>query len=344
MTSQRINILYLPYNNAGGHFIDWSILFVSGQEHYVTPNGSIIPLIINPDTRNNRNLHAHETTMAAGFDHLKQIIKIIQDSKVAVANIYCTRAMHNHVLAKIYGADCRMDSSTFEQREHANSIIEQDNQAMLEWIQQQQLPLIFVDYLPADIKSIVYNDRFPAFNNKEMGTVDTLWSTINQTFFTQAEQSFSNEIWDQREKYALTLQPVQYEAGLYELINQQVPHLYYNTDAIWNDMPDCLVEMCNFLNLTIDPVRFELWHEQYRHWREKHDIGFARDFDRIIDSIVNNRWMSLTRYRLDFFKEVLIQQALIQKHNLNLKTWQLTRFPDNTQDLHKLLEDNIHTV
>jgi hypothetical protein len=344
MTSQKINILYLPYNNAGGHFIDWSILFVSGQDHYVTPMGSVVPLMLDPNTRHNRNLHAHQTTMAAGFDHLKQIIKTIQDSKVAVANIYCTRAMHNHILASTYGPECRMDSSTFEQREHANLLIKQDNLDMLCWIQQQKFPLMFIDYLPADIISIVYNDRFPAFNNKEMGTVDTLWSTINQTFFTQAEQSFGNEVWDQREKYALTLQPVAYEADLYQLIDQHRPHLYYNTDAIWNDMPNCLIEMCEFAGLPVDTARFELWQEHYRHWREKHDIGFARDFDRIIDCIVNNRWMSLTRYRLDFFKEVLIQQALIQKHNLNLRTWQLVKFPNNTQDLHKLLESNIHTV
>ena len=31
---------------------------------------------------------------------------------------------------------------------------------------------------------------------------------------------------------------------------------------------------------------------------------------------------------------------IIYKHNLGLKTWQLEKFPANTQDLHTLLESN----
>jgi hypothetical protein len=54
--------------------------------------------------------------------------------------------------------------------------------------------------------------------------------------------------------------------------------------------------------------------------------------------------MSLERFNLDFYKEVIIQNALLYKQNLNLKNWQLEKFPANTQDLHKLLEPNIHQL
>ena len=45
---------------------------------------------------------------------------------------------------------------------------------------------------------------------------------------------------------------------------------------------------------------------------------------------------------MNFYKEVMIQQALIRRHSLNLKTWQLETFPANTQELYKLLEPSLH--
>ena len=45
---------------------------------------------------------------------------------------------------------------------------------------------------------------------------------------------------------------------------------------------------------------------------------------------------------MDLWQEAIVQHILIYKYNLNLKNWQLKKFPDNTQDLHKLLETNIH--
>ena len=35
---------------------------------------------------------------------------------------------------------------------------------------------------------------------------------------------------------------------------------------------------------------------------------------------------------------------LIYKYGLNLKTWQLEKFPNNTKQLHELLEENIHPI
>ena len=48
--------------------------------------------------------------------------------------------------------------------------------------------------------------------------------------------------------------------------------------------------------------------------------------------------------RLTLKQESIIQHCLIYWHNLNLKTWGLTHFPNNARLLHQLLEPNIHTV
>jgi len=38
----------------------------------------------------------------------------------------------------------------------------------------------------------------------------------------------------------------------------------------------------------------------------------------------------------------MMQHALIYKHGLTLKGWGLENFPDDTKDLHQLLEPNVY--
>jgi hypothetical protein len=70
-------------------------------------------------------------------------------------------------------------------------------------------------------------------------------------------------------------------------------------------------------------------------------LQFEYNYKHIVESIVNN-WS----YPIDltFDQEIVIQHCLIYHYGLNLKTWQLEKFPNNTQDLHKLLEPNIHPL
>jgi hypothetical protein len=70
-------------------------------------------------------------------------------------------------------------------------------------------------------------------------------------------------------------------------------------------------------------------------------LEFCYNYKHIVDSVVNNWYYQID---LTFEQEVVIQHCLIYQHNLNLKTWELTKFPSNTQDLHKLLEPNIHPI
>ena len=61
----------------------------------------------------------------------------------------------------------------------------------------------------------------------------------------------------------------------------------------------------------------------------------------IIESILKNNYIDLTKFNLDIVQEATIQHELLYKHNLNLKTWQLEKFMDSKQ-LHSLLEPNIY--
>ena len=99
-----------------------------------------------------------------------------------------------------------------------------------------------------------------------------------------------------------------------------------------------------YLDLDIVPERLSAWIPVYRRWQsiQSRSLKFAINLPYIIDAIVNNWYYELDD--LSFEQEVIIQHFLIYKHNLNLKTWKLSKFPDNTQQLHDLLEANIHVV
>ena len=59
-----------------------------------------------------------------------------------------------------------------------------------------------------------------------------------------------------------------------------------------------------------------------------------------IFAIVDNFYYDIGEYKLNIAQEAAIQHVMLYKYNLNFKIWQLEKFPNNTQDLHKLLEPN----
>jgi hypothetical protein len=49
--------------------------------------------------------------------------------------------------------------------------------------------------------------------------------------------------------------------------------------------------------------------------------------------------MDLDRFKIDLFKEAIIQHVLISKYNLTIDT-QLNRLPANTKDIYVLLKEH----
>ena len=99
-----------------------------------------------------------------------------------------------------------------------------------------------------------------------------------------------------------------------------------------------------FLNIAIDVKVWDHWVDVYHNWQEMqlNILEFNINFDHIMNAIVNNWYYEIGD--LTFEQEIIIQHCLIYQHGLNLKTWQLEKFPANAQDLHKLLEPNIHVL
>jgi hypothetical protein len=332
-----INLLFIPYHNTGGHFIDWSLYFVTAQEHYISKNNQVIPVIQTVNEKTN-NWHQHQSIMIQGFANLKNMLSLFNDQHV---NFYVGMLPIETALETLFNTD--IQSATVEQRSAAYTYILKDFEAMLRWTQNQKLMPVIFDYCESDLLSIFYNDRFPMWNQQKVKDLFVKQELHDQAFFKQSIEKFDQEIWDKRERLSLNMSKPN-NCKIHQMINHSEGHLYYTTDDVWNNMPAIITEICTVLQLPLDSEKFKIWQKIYAQWRTVHDPYFGRHFDRIINSIVNGHYMRLDRFNLNFFQEALIQNALITKHNVNLKTWLLEKFPNNTQELHKLLEPNIHIL
>ena len=345
MNSTKFVFLFFPYHNTGGHFIIWSLYFLSNQTRYLANDNQIFDCVVDPDNTA-KNFHQQEVLMTRGFENTKQKYSsaVNLNSDLPVVCFYINPLAMNQALQELFAIT--IAESTAAQQQLAHDYIFEDTKKLLNWVQQHDLPLVQVEYNLNDLLNITYNDRYPVgFDGASVGSIDANWEIYEKTFFAGIDNKFNDTTWDKREKLAL----ISYDYTPVSLrycsaINKNLPHLLYTTDDAWNDLFSVATEILHFIDIPLGPTQNEKWQLVYNNWRLKHDQYFSRHFDRIINAIVHNEYLNLERFNLDFYKEVLIQNALLYKHNLNLKNWQLEKFPANTQDLHKLLEPNIHQL
>lgn len=335
-------MLVIPHHNTGGHFVIWSLLYCSRHDT-TTVQRAATDVVSVENFTNQKNFHQQEAYTVTGLEHLQREIEFLHSNpSLPNAVLYLNDRCIDEVVESMFGVT--ISNARPDQISVAEQFIKSDGRAMLEWIQQENLPLIYLDYTAADLHSRFYNDRFPLFFTQPVDSIDRRWDLFQQTYFAGSELNWSeNNIWDRRERMAINL-CMDPAPDYYQFVDRKQPHLYYTTDDLWNDLQRVIPEMLKFLDWELDNERFAKWLSVYQKWRLNHDFAFSRNFDQIIDAIINNQFMSLERYNMTFWHEVLIQHCLIHKHNLNLRTWQLEKFPNNTQAIHALLEKNIHII
>ena len=329
-------MLFVPFHNAGGHFLDWSLQYVCGELPWHTNKIDLV---------GKRNWHNHESTMVHGFqEFLLQWKQLQQQSVKNFENIYVMPLSLVNAVHQMHGLT--IDKSSHQQRQEAICYMHDDTIKMLTWAQDHDMMPVIVDYTFSDWYSVVYNDRSPEdLAGRPTQDLHQAYNQYIDCFFDRTPQCWDQDnIWDRREQLALILRFENLPLQIDLVYNAHRPHLLYNTDDIWNNLPAVLQEICAELGLKFYHDRFQHWQPVYQQWREVHDPYFGRHLDRIIDAIVYNKYLSLKRFRMGFWHEVLIQNRLLLKHQLNLRTWQLEKFPDNTQALHQLLEPSIHSI
>jgi hypothetical protein len=167
-------------------------------------------------------------------------------------------------------------------------------------------------------------------------------------FFKKSKENWNDldltNVWDQREFLALNFRPFD-NISMTANLDLSRDHYHINTIELWDRFDEGVDDLFRYLEIDIDNNKFKKWIDVYYHWKKVHKdrLFFTWYFDIIIDYVIKGYNLDLTRFNLDLCREAAIQHALIYKHNLNLKTWQLEKFT-NTRQLHELLEPNIHPL
>jgi hypothetical protein len=321
-----MNISVLTDPGVGGTFVSWSLYFLSGQDHYWyyrTNSQQLLP----HDPLSAVNSHQF---MANQFNNSKDLELFKQ---VSSSNKPGPIVSYMHPWGPAYS-------------------VEQTKQA-LNYLAQHADRCVTVT-VPQDhyFYHCKYQGRVLCSKLTQPTEVSLSWQEQHADFVSyffadaqaQWQQMGLTQIWDQREFLALNLRPYHDRVQLSTLLQQSNA---YHMDArdVWFMLDSAVVDLMNWLGLPLVASRLQHWQLVYQTWRKYHHnrVRFFWYFDSIIEAILNNHSMSLDRFDLDLVQESVIQHELIYRHGLNFKTFQLEKF-HSTQQLHALLEPNIHPV
>jgi hypothetical protein len=327
--------------SVGCTFLDWSIHFLSGQDKFFSVDKNTwIDLINNP--LNILNAHGHQKNHPSGFDSTKKFVEILLQQNSLTS--YYPFPLYLDVAAQRLEIDSH--SPTPEEWKPIYDYRNNDFNQLLKFSDQQHAKIIFIwldEQLPMYRKMIRAKERMLFSPDTPMSS-DDMRNEIDLLFFKDSAKTWSqlglNNVWDIRERLALS-QPIE-DTHPFK-IDFSFEHYWLDSQSWWYNGKQEIKSIMNWVELPIDNDRYNQWVPIYEDWQQiqMNSLRFQYNYKHIVDCVVNN-WS----YNIDltFDQEVVIQHLLIYQHNLNLKTWQLKKFPGNTKDLHLLLEPNIHPL
>jgi len=345
---KNISCLFNSAHNIGNHFINWSMYFLSGDSdiyYFDKVSGYMKEKIcMNPISKHNVNAHNHYVPQNLGYEELKYTISSIPNTH-DMKHVQFTTLTMSMVMEK-YMPSTNVESLTQHQLGKIDQIKMADLSKCVNYINDNNYPLVYIKYNIIDVLSNFYNNRhLMHYNSKYIyNDMNECMEDYEKKFFNMAKTKFKTDfIWDRREKLALNIMPFYFNNYLYDdYFLENISHITYDTIDIFDNLNNVIRDICSYCNIHVDESRFEKWIPIYNEWKKVHDTVFSRDFWKIIDAINNNEYMELSSYNIDFYKEVLILYGLMYKYDMNIKSWTLEKFPLNTQKIHLLLEKNIH--
>lgn len=312
----------------GGTFLTWSLYYLSGQtEYYSVKQQQKTSLILDPVT--DRNAHGFQPNQAITSADVIDYIDALSSRPVEEFNVmYFHNLRHcNHQPGG--PTSIAIDETT----KHFKKIV-------CLTISPQHALYQFVYNKRALTHNPKTGQRFSSYQEQHQHFIKTYFKQDQKTW----QQQGLTEIWDQREFLALNTQPFD-RVNITNVHDFAFDHFYLDSMDLWAHFDSTVSKLFEYLELNIDPSRWDHWLKVYSKWKKVHyqQIRFVMYFDTIIEYILQGKSMDLESFDLDIMQESAIQHKLIYNHNLNLKSWQLTKFL-NTQQLHALLETNIHPL
>jgi hypothetical protein len=331
-------------HSAGCTFVDWSVHWLSGAEVFYNTELRLIELTLNP--LGSVNAHGHKRNHPKGSKQTKYYID-------------CFNKITNDHLLSFYPTALKIDMCAEDLSIHVDQLTatamdsilayqEKDYAKIWDLCSRNNVNIVYIS--PADnpvyfsinrsldrqlLKEIPYT-------SKEEAQLDYLNVFFKESFAEWQAKGLTNK-WDLREFLALNLRPYLQKTNPY--IDFALPHLYIDSQELWYNGYNALCKIMDYLDIKIDSSRIQHWLLIYKQWQDRQleILKFTWNLDHICKSIVDNYYYPLES--LDLQQEAIIQHVLIFKYGMNIRGWGLEKFPNNTQDLHKLLEVNtIHTV
>jgi hypothetical protein len=312
----------------GGTFLTWSLYYLTGQtEYYSVTQQQKTSLISDPVTVNNAHgFRPNQPNMSAHF--IDQVDALSNRPAEEFNVVY----FHNF-------GDCNQQPGGPTSVAIDTTIKHFEKRVYLGISPQNSL------------YQFAYDKRVLSPNpqtGKPFSSQQEQYQNFIETYFEQSRKIWQEhgltQVWDQREFLALNCRPNDI-VRISDVHGFDFDHFYIDSMDLWTQFDSTVLKLFEYLELDIDPGRWDQWLEVYNKWKKIHyqRIRFVMYFDTIIQYILQGNSMDLESFDLDIMQESAIQHTLIYNHNLNLKTWQLNKFL-NTQQLHSLLETNTHSL
>jgi hypothetical protein len=330
-------------NSVGCSFVDWSINFLSGNNTYFNVKQSEwVKLSNNPI--NKYNAHGHEKNHPSGLTNTIEYIDTFLKNPTGMHTMY-PFPLHVDSVCQLLGIDYNHLNTPdllklVQQRQHCDYV------DLINYCIDHSVKVIYVH---SNYQSVGYSWNIRSLERQitkpePYETLDSAYQDFYKVYFNNNNSSChgadSMSRWDIREIIALNIRP--FDPIMFSEIGITKPHLWIDCQDLWHNTPEVLTNIMKFISVPVDSQRWANWLPVMSAWQDiqQRNLKFHYTLDHIVNSIVNNWYYPLEPLTLQ--QEAIIQHCLIYKHNLNLKNWQLDQFPNNTQDLHRLLEDNTH--
>ena len=353
--TQKVAIF--SWQTVGATFLDWSLHWLSGADYFYNEYDGFTKLASNPLLNNKHyskftNAHNHNKNSPKGNLELLETIK--RFNQVPDANLLTCFLHQMPMDVAIKNLNLQYETCNSKIYNLATELLRKDLADCQETCYNNNVNIIV---LTTDDTVYLHKKRFE--NGPHLLTSKKAYNNSNEfieiedylnTFFNVEYTNWKNSqkeinIWDLREFYALNVRPyINSDIGKY--IDYQKPTTYIDAKELFLDGKNTLINLINHLGLTLDQTRLAAWLPIYTSWQEDQLrlLKFSWNLDRICKCIIENLYYDISDYNFEFYQEAIIQHIMIYKYGMNFKLWQLEKFPNNTQDLHKLLEPNIHKV
>ena len=334
-------------HSIGCTFLDWSIHYLSGSNKFYNVETGWSKLVSTPLSSD--NAHTHQKNHPNGIKLTTEVIQRLKKIKSDIPlSLYPTLLYEEEAAAELNITvnqllDLFNNEIVYRQQKDYADIWNQ--------LVSNNIPIVYVK-LTSDqlfLQSIRQFDRNFPNTAVQPQTSNEVHNKFLDIFFKDSQTKWNelgmNTIWDQREFIALNIRPYEY-CEFDSWVNFTNPYYYLDARELWHNGKETLINIMQYLKFAINEDRMVSWLPIYYQWQQKqlNILKFAWNVDYICDCIINNYYHDISSYNLDLWHEAIIQHIIMYKHGLNFKTWNLEKFPNNTQDLYKLLEPNIHPV